>query len=1014
MKIKKPHLNTLAMRKILLLMILSVFTTLSYGQCPNPPSAPSVDSNQYYCSAAAWMLIGEGVDYLSDLQVFPDQAGWTITWYEDNAGAPGAVIANPSAELLVAGTSYHVTQSDAAACESSPTKITVNERDCACIKDPTFEKQNGSPSTRGYVARQFPGINQHKTCGQSMAGAAIYPFGTINGIATGDDAVLVTPGMDAPYRNQGGTVLGQLPLTRTNPNNPASTHAMRIGRGVEYATAITGLEKKFIAGEVFVFNFALIMENPSHSYEDQPFGQVNLYDANNNLVQTRCLVSDPNDCIFKTNGTGSSNVLYSTWSCMKMNTFQYLGQPLRAEFITAFCHPSQHFSYMYLDDFYVGKDGPDICGDSSFGYALINSVTALGGECFIPEPVQTGSCSSSVQASVPGFPIEVCGVYDAPISQGAPPVLDDIKMNIIQNDVIVGTVTNPAAGNGPGTFCFTINDTDINVLPYGPFRLEIEVEFELNCGAAYNFYIDDKSIANVLPRAGCPEELRVCDIDGSGISTFDLTQSSPDLYNNMWDATDMTLTYYEDEQDAHNAVSAITNPTSYTNTVPGGQIIYIRIDWNLPGLPANSYYLAAMTLAINVLPDLSNLPDEFTACTPDFEITLSGTPDNLSLLGDVTYRWFKDGVQLASSSSFYNAKSQGVYTVIVSNFGCESTHTFTIDYIEYHIVLGDDIVVCDGSDVILNANLEPGPNTPPIDPNDATFLWNTGETTQSINVTQSGTYTVDVTYEDCMQSKSINIKIGNPQVDLGEEIVLCDSTGGTTIIATVTGVPENEVTYLWNTGETTQSITVYNFGTYSVDIMWNGCIASDSVNVRQAALPNITLGEDFQKCTGDEVTLEVILLEPITGNLTYSWFRDGGSIAGSGPSITVTEMGTYTVIVDNDGCASQASVNITQYSSNPNCTITEGLSPDGTPGFNDNLDLTFLSIRTGIENIQVFNRLGRLVYELPNYVNQWEGQTTDGDKLPTGAYYYVINLSGNDPVYGNQTSGWIYINRGFN
>src|SRR5690606_19594268 len=96
----KPHLITISMKKILLLTILSVFTTLSYGQCPDPPT---VDSEQYFCSATAWLLIGESADYLSDLQVFPDQVGWTITWYEDNAGIPGPVIANPDTELLVTG-----------------------------------------------------------------------------------------------------------------------------------------------------------------------------------------------------------------------------------------------------------------------------------------------------------------------------------------------------------------------------------------------------------------------------------------------------------------------------------------------------------------------------------------------------------------------------------------------------------------------------------------------------------------------------------------------------------------------------------------------------------------------------------------------------------------------------------------------------------------------------------------------------------------------------------------------
>src|SRR5690606_27017422 len=101
MKNKLLYLITLPMRKIILLTLFSVFTTLSYGQCPDPPS---VDSDQFFCSATAWLIIGESADNLGDLQIFPDQVGWTITWYEDNAGVPGAVIANPNTELLVGGT----------------------------------------------------------------------------------------------------------------------------------------------------------------------------------------------------------------------------------------------------------------------------------------------------------------------------------------------------------------------------------------------------------------------------------------------------------------------------------------------------------------------------------------------------------------------------------------------------------------------------------------------------------------------------------------------------------------------------------------------------------------------------------------------------------------------------------------------------------------------------------------------------------------------------------------------
>mgnify|MGYP000565758112 CR=1 FL=1 len=83
--------------------------------------------------------------------------------------------------------------------------------------------------------------------------------------------------------------------------------------------------------------------------------------------------------------------------------------------------------------------------------------------------------------------------------------------------------------------------------------------------------------------------------------------------------------------------------------------------------------------------------------------------------------------------------------------------------------------------------------------------------------------------------------------------------------------------------------------------------------------------------------------------------------------------------------------------------------------FNDSLDLEFLSDRVGgVTNLQIFNRFGTIIYEQANYVNQWNGQDNSGNELPTGTYYYVIDLASVDDVYGSQTSGWIYLNRSSN
>ena len=1002
MKLKKLHLNTTSMKKLLLITILSVFTTLSYGQCPDPPS---VDSEQYFCSATAWLLIGESADYLSDLQVFPDQIGWTITWYEDNAGIPGPVIANPDTELLVTGAVYHVTQTDAASCESDPLMITLTERDCACIKDPTFEDQNGNPANRGYAYTSL-GLAHGKTCGQGpMDASPPITVGPTNSMASGHKAVFVTPGPDPT---------ASVNLQRTTPNNPSSSHGFRLGRNSSSPANVTSMQKRFIAGEVFVFDFAMILQNPSgHDYEEMPFAQVNLYDENNNLIRTRCIVSDINDCIFNT----PTQTFYTDWSCMKLNTFEYQGEPLRAEFYVSDCQLAGHYGYIYIDDIYVGNDSDELCGNSAFGYALVEDIRPTGEHCFITDNSSSfNACGFGGNfTNIPGFPLEVCGIYDIPLSQGQPPKLDQLSLDIIQNDIVVGTVTNSSSGTVPNSFCFTVDETDVNVVPYGEFTFALRVDFEMDCGDPYNFFVDDQTTASLCPRASCPLPLNVCDISGTGFSNFDLSNVESDILGLKWQQGDILFSYFLTEQDAHDDTDAILDPTDFDNTVSGGQTIYIRLDWNIPSLGFDCYYIAELELSIDPLPDLSNLQDEYVSCDPNTGFILSGVPANISDLGDVTYRWYRNGSQLASSASFYNVTLPGTYTVIVSNFDCESTHEFTIEFIDIEVDLGGNQVVCDGSEVTLTSDLILGSTTPPIDLDDVNFTWSTGATTQSITVTESGVYTVVVQYEDCTITETVEILIGNPQVDVGEDITLCDNDAGTVLTATVTGVPENEVSYLWSTGETTPSITVTGFGTYSVDVTWNTCVVTDSMTIVQSFLPEVSLGNDIQKCSSDEVTLEVIFSEPIVGDLTYTWLKDGVTIEGStGSTLTITDTGDYKVIVENDGCIAEATVKVEGYASNPDCIISQGISPEGSPGYNDNLDLGFLASRTGIDKLQIFNRNGNLVYEYSNYTNQWEGQTTDGDKLPTGVYYYVLSLSGNDPVYGPQTNGWVYLNRGIN
>jgi gliding motility-associated-like protein len=119
---------------------------------------------------------------------------------------------------------------------------------------------------------------------------------------------------------------------------------------------------------------------------------------------------------------------------------------------------------------------------------------------------------------------------------------------------------------------------------------------------------------------------------------------------------------------------------------------------------------------------------------------------------------------------------------------------------------------------------------------------------------------------------------------------------------------------------------------------------------------------------------------------------------------------------DNDGITNGAEI---AQSSDPldpcspkscDLNIPEGFSPNGD-GVNDNYVIRGLQIYPK-NKLSIFNRWGNLVFKAEPYRNDWDGTSTfglniGGDKLPTGVYYYILDL-GDD---SKPSKGYIYLNR---
>ena len=168
-----------------------------------------------------------------------------------------------------------------------------------------------------------------------------------------------------------------------------------------------------------------------------------------------------------------------------------------------------------------------------------------------------------------------------------------------------------------------------------------------------------------------------------------------------------------------------------------------------------------------------------------------------------------------------------------------------------------------------------------------TLLWSTGETTPAITVTSAGTYTLTQTLDGCTSDPAN--AIAAPKIIPSAPIVtVADNCGNTVLTAeSFTG------SLLWNTGETTSSITVSATGTYSVTQTMNSCASiAGSGTASPKIIPSAPALVVANNCGNS-----ILTASDFTGSLLWS---TGETTA----SITVTTGGTYTVAQTVDGCTS--------------------------------------------------------------------------------------------------------------
>ncbi len=213
----------------------------------------------------------------------------------------------------------------------------------------------------------------------------------------------------------------------------------------------------------------------------------------------------------------------------------------------------------------------------------------------------------------------------------------------------------------------------------------------------------------------------------------------------------------------------------------------------------------------------------------------------------LSYLWyFGDGGTAGTASPSHTFPHTGIFTVkeIVSDFvPCYDTayRTINVDTISPISILLTDTVLCQGNTVTFTGVFSSIGNTG--------INWSIGGNDSIKNINpliygfeKSGTFLVTATalYRVCPDasvSRTVRVQ-PQPIINLGPDTAICKG-GVAMILSDKINANTPGATWLWNTGQTTYSITVAEPGTYTGVVRLDGCTASGTVKVTNDCYLNI-------------------------------------------------------------------------------------------------------------------------------------------------------------------------------
>jgi C1A family cysteine protease len=325
--------------------------------------------------------------------------------------------------------------------------------------------------------------------------------------------------------------------------------------------------------------------------------------------------------------------------------------------------------------------------------------------------------------------------------------------------------------------------------------------------------------------------------------------------------------------------TSIEQHPSYTYSSSGTYTVALTATNTL----GNNTYTATDLVEVHANPSV-NLGGDIELCLGEIASLDAGA-------GMSDYNWSPTG-----DTQNISVSDEGIYAVTITDAnGCTATDQMEVSHLTAPTVeLGADVEACDTETPI---TLDAGAGM-------TSYAWTPSGNSQTLEVNSSGNYSVIVENANgCTATDEIAINIlpaPNPNFD-AETMVVCEDETPVLLNPNTSA----DYTYLWSTGDDSETISVNETNTYSVTVSYGTCSAMDEISLTVYPLPaafDLIGGGEIEEGADSEILLADSEID-VTYYLSHDMDGEVASAAGTGDQLSFglfSEPGIYTASAVND------------------------------------------------------------------------------------------------------------------